>query len=337
MIQEIIWNFAPNHVCSSEGNVAVKHVASLGTILLILTLGTTCPGFADDSARLSAFRVAGYLPDYRFAEFDFATTEGLTDLIIFSAEPTVDGGLNLERLKDCPWAKLLEHKTKHRIRLILTIGGWDRSTHFAHVAADANRRKAFVEAVVRLALQRRLDGIDIDWEHPKDAKEQESYGELLADLRAAFAPHGLILTVTVAAWQQLPNTAVDSVDYVQLMAYDHDKEHSTFEGARRDMEVLIAAKVPPAKIVIGLPFYGRNVESREAITYREIVTKFQPDPALDRVGQVYFNGPETIRRKVELAIESQLGGLMVWELGQDAPGDRSLLKVISTTVSRRNR
>jgi GH18 family chitinase len=292
---------------------------------------------ADNVASLSAFRVAGYLPDYRFAEFDIATAQGVTDLIVFSAEPTVDAGLDLERLKNCPWPKLLAFKTKHRVRLILTIGGWDRSTHFAHVAADAERRKAFADAVVRLALQRRLDGIDLDWEHPKDASEQASYGELLAALRSAFEPHGLMLTVTIAAWQHLPVSAVDSVDYVQVMAYDHDKEHSTFEGARRDMQMLIDAKIPPAKIVVGLPFYGRDVQSRNATTYREIVAKFRPDPTIDQVGQVYFNGPETIRRKVELAIDSQLGGLMVWELGQDAPGDQSLLKVISTVVSRRGR
>lgn len=294
------------------------------------------PVLADDVAGFSDFRVAGYLPDYRFAEFDIKSAQGVTDLILFSAEPTADGGLNLERLQDCPWQELLAFKTRHRVRLILTIGGWERSTHFAHVAADAQRRKAFADAVVRVALQQRLDGIDIDWEHPKDAAEQSAYGELLASLRSAFEPHGLMLTVTIAAWQHLPVSAVDSVDYIQVMAYDHDKEHSTFEGARRDMQTLIDAKFPAAKLVLGLPFYGRDVQSRNATTYREIVAKFRPEPTIDRVGQVYYNGPETIRRKVELAIDAQLGGLMVWELGQDAQGDQSLLKLIRTVVSRRS-
>lgn len=306
-------------------------------LLLSFALGSQSPMLGNEVASLSEFRVAGYLPDYRFAEFDIATAQGLTDLIIFSAEPNEDGGIDLERLKNCPWPKLLELKTKHRVRLILTLGGWDRSTHFAHVAADASRRKAFADAVVRLALERRLDGIDLDWEHPKDASEQESYGALLADLRAAFEPYGLMLTVTIAAWQHLPVAAVDSVDFVQVMAYDHDKQHSTLEGAQRDLQQLVDARIPASKIVLGLPFYGRDVQSRNATTYREIIAKFCPDPEIDQVGLVYFNGPQTIQRKVELAIDSQLCGIMVWELGQDAPGDQSLLKLISNVVTRQNR
>lgn len=315
----------------------MKHYASICSLLLIIALGSQCPVLGNEVASTSEFRVAGYLPDYRFAEFDIATAQALTDLIIFSAEPNEDGGIDLERLKNCPWPKLLELKTKHRVRLILTIGGWDRSAHFARMAADAKLRKAFADAVVRLALERRLDGIDLDWEHPKDASEQESYGALLTDLRSAFKPYGLMLTVTIAAWQHLPVSAVDSVDFVQVMAYDHDNQHSTLEGARRDLQLLFDAKIPAAKIVLGLPFYGRDVQSRNATTYREIIANFRPDPAIDQVGQVYFNGPKTIQRKVELAIDSQLGGIMVWELGQDAPGDQSLLKVISNVVSKRNR
>jgi hypothetical protein len=123
----------------------MKRYTSIGSLLLIISLGSTCSVLAEDVVPLGKFRVAGYLPDYRFAEFDFATAGGLTDLIVFSAEPNVDADLDVERLKNFPWAKLVECKTKHRIRLILTIGGWGRSTHFAHVAADTGRRQRFAD------------------------------------------------------------------------------------------------------------------------------------------------------------------------------------------------
>ncbi len=41
------------------------------------------------------------------------------------------------------------------------------------------------------------------------------------------------------------------------------------------------------------------------------------------------------RRKTEFALKSKLGGVMVWELGQDAAGDQSLLKVIRDVTDSR--
>ncbi len=76
------------------------------------------------------------------------------------------------------------------------------------------------------------------------------------------------------------------------------------------MKTLIDAGLPAEKIVLGLPFYGRDIKSREAMTYDEIVAKLDPEPNADQIGQMYFNGQETIRRKVKLAIEYELGGLM---------------------------
>lgn len=37
--------------------------------------------------------------------------------------------------------------------------------------------------------------------------------------------------------------------------------------------------------------------------------------------RVYYNGPATVRRKVKLAAESGLGGVMLWESGQDCRGE----------------
>ena len=311
----------------------------MALILSALVIATAAPYslHADDTGAFGGFRVAGYLPDYRFAELEVASLSGLTDLILFSAEPNVDGSLDLKRLENCPWDKLLAFKTQHRVRLFLTIGGWDRSAHFAQVAASNEKRKSFVAAVLRMAMEERLDGIDLDWEHPKDASEQEAYGQLLADLRSAFKPHGIMLTVTIAAWQRLPALAINSVDGVQLMAYDHDREHSTIEGTRKDIQTLLDADIAVGKIVLGLPFYGRDISTRQAKSYSEIVAEFAPDPMIDQIGQMYFNGPDTIRRKVQFAMDSRLGGVMLWELGQDAPGSQSLLKVIQNAVSETNK
>lgn len=305
----------------------------LQRLLVIVVMITTCGLNGDERHHEeSSFRVVGYLPDYRFADFDAEMAEDLSDLIVFSAEPTVDGQLNTERLKNCPWPTLLDFKTQHRVRLLLTIGGWERSTHFAAVASTEELREKFVATVVEYCLARRLDGVDLDWEHPEGVKQEESYAQLLGDLREAFKPHGLLLSVTMAAWQKLSAEAVAAADYIQVMAYDHEEQHSTFESAQKDVNLLLSMQIPSGKIVLGLPFYGRDRKTRDAMTYADIYRKFQPRADQDEIQGVYFNGRDTVRRKTRYAVEHGLGGVMVWELGQDADGDASLLKVIDQAI-----
>ena len=54
----------------------------------------------------------------------------------------------------------------------------------------------------------------------------------------------------------------------------------------------------------------------------------------DEVAGYYFNGPDTIRKKVQAAKMMGLGGVMIWEVGQDFHPDdeRSLLKAIANEV-----
>lgn len=300
--------------------------------LTIATLSLRALG-TEEVASGRELRVAGYLPDYRFEQIDVDSLTGLTDLILFSAEPNADGTLNMARLEHAPWEKFLTYKTEQRVRLWLAVGGWERSTHFGDVAGSDLRRTRFVGDLLQTALARRLDGIDIDWEHPRNAAEQESYGQLLVALRAAFAAHGLQLTVTIGPWQRLPAAATHAVDAVQVMSYDHEGEHATAERARKDVQALLDAGIPPAKIVLGMPFYGRHVASREATAYRDLLAHSSAAPQSDRLGPIYFNGPDTLRRKVDFAMDAGLGGVMVWELGQDAPGQQSLLRAIRDAVS----
>ncbi len=305
---------------------------SISCMLLVVLISVDI-GEAQESIRSEVhprFRIAGYLPEYRFAEFNASRLSGLSDLILFSAEPTTEGGLDVRRLDQglCPWTKLWALKAQQRVQLHLTIGGWDRSRHFAKVASDQPTRERFAKEVVNYCLVRRLDGVDIDWEHPQDATEEENYGLLLAALRKELGPYTLRLTATAAAWQKLTPLAIESVDAVQVMAYDHDDEHSTFAGYRRDIETLLKAGVPAHKLVVGLPFYGRDIKTRDATTYAQVMQTLMPNADVDRVGNLYFNGADLIRKKTRDAKSKGLAGVMVWELGQDAPGDQSLLRVI---------
>jgi hypothetical protein len=77
---------------------------SFRVVLCGCLLVCTATRVAGDEAIRSSrgFRIVGYLPDYRAADFDPASARCLTDLIVFSAEPTKDGDLSLDRLKSVP-------------------------------------------------------------------------------------------------------------------------------------------------------------------------------------------------------------------------------------------
>ena len=233
-------------------------------------------------------------------------------------------------MADAPWAEIAAWKTRRRVRVLLAVGGWDRGEHFAAVAASAEARATFAAAAVRVCLEKRLDGVDLDWEHPRGERQAADYAALVAATAAGFRPHGLLVTVTVASMQSHPADGFAAADRVQLMAYDHEGRHATFEDAEADVARLRAAGVPSDKLVLGLPFYGRGVEDRgRTRTYAEIVAARGPGEPPDEIDGLFLNGPATIRRKVAFARGAGLAGVMAWELGQDAPGDAALLRVVT--------
>jgi GH18 family chitinase len=113
------------------------------------------------------------------------------------------------------------------------------------------------------------------------------------------------------------------------MSYDSVGRHATYEKAVADIETLLARGAPREKLVMGIPFYGRHTQRDEILSYREILEKYHPEPAADDVADFHFNGLDTIRRKVDYAVKSKIGGVMVWELGQDTRDEKSLLKAIA--------
>jgi chitinase len=281
------------------------------------------------AAERAAFHVVGYLPDYRLAAFSADAAQYVTDLIYFSAEPTLDGEIKSLRLRGEDLKKLQTIKRKHRLSLSLCIGGWGRSAGFAELAASEKSRQRFAANLVGFCRENEFDGVDLDWEHPANEAQRQDYGKLITDLNKGFEPHGLLVTAAIAEWQSLPDDAIRALDRVHLMAYDARGRHSTYDYAVSSVERLVKGGVPVEKICLGVPFYGRGIDDpKKSMTYEEIVRKYNPPPATDVVDRIYFNGSDTIGRKTRYALENKLGGIMIWELGQDAPDERSLLRAI---------
>jgi len=279
-------------------------------------------------------RLVGYLPHGKTAMLEAGRFLGLTDLILVSGEPRADGSLDASWLDRTPWDKVATVRASGT-RVHLCLGGWGRSRYFAAVTADPARRARFVAEVAEFCARRGLDGVDLDWEHPRGTAELAAYGLLIDELKAALGPRKGEVTLTLAGAGQLPPGGGRRADRVQLMAYDMPGRHATTEAAQARIEALVAAGVPADRLVLGVPFYGRGVTERDrTLPYREILARHAPRPEQDDADGLHFNGPVTMASKAAWVRRRGLAGVMAWELTQDADGEAGLLRVLRRELDR---
>ncbi|KAI8080202.1 chitinase [Gilbertella persicaria] len=230
--------------------------------------------------------------------------------IKFQKDKTVDGVLD-------PWKEndkdlhgnlkqfsLLKQQNRH-LKVSLSIGGYSWSGNFSTLAAIPESRAMFTKTAISHLQNLGLDGIDIDWEFPKNAKDSENYVLLLKDLRAALDEYQakvdptkepFLLSVAMPCGPEnyrilKLGEMAKYVDIFYLMAYDFAGEWDELTGhqsnlyggplnvdqAVRDYE---KAGVPSKKLVMGMPAYGRgfsNTASKPGSTYKGV-----PDGSWDR-------------------------------------------------------
>lgn len=309
------------------------------TILALLWAGAAALK-ADDAApdrKPAPLRFIGYLPDYRLAELSDDATAPLTDVMLFSASYTAEGTLQTPLLESPRLAKLREQWNGRGspLRVHLTVGGWERSAGFLVVTRTPERRAAAVVELVALCRKHQLAGLDLDWEHPHGADEEQQYADFIQELAAALHRDGRELSAAVAPWQRLPAAGWAALDGVSLMSYDHPGRHATLEQSQADVARLIAQQIPPRKIRLGIPLYGRSVtDANHAVPYAELLARHHPQPHVDEAAGIYFNGRKTALAKFDLIRTQQLGGAMFWEIGQDAQGDYGLMRAIQRASAR---
>ncbi len=278
--------------------------------------------------------VTGYLPHYRADAIVKLPVEKLTDIIFFSISPKADGSLDTSRVKPDMLKKLTQRAHTKNTRVHICVGGWNLSGGFVPMTTNTKARAAFVRNLTTYVRAHRLQGADVDWEHPKGAAQIANYQKLLIELKRAFAPHRLWLTVAVPGWgDHIQPATFPFIDRIHVMAYDQGTPHAPFAGAVKELRHWESRKAPKTKLVLGLPFYGRNTQDATA-TYAEIIREHRPKPGADEAGGFHFNGPATIRRKTAFAIQQGYAGVMIWELGQDAAGKSSLLNAVHAALPR---
>ena len=324
--------------------------------LLLSSVSASAGAAAATAAAATApagFSVFGYLPEWRYSGANFGTLFAhLSHLAFFSAEPHPDGKGRLYGLDRVPSAALLAEAraaaARHGTRLLLCLGGNGRSSGFGPTVRDSAARARLAKAIAKLVVEKELDGVDLNWEYPgyefgtgymSDAAvkaDWDGLAALVADVRAAFAAKGRARgggrdIVTLAYYpdgrqeRELAARRLDeSADLLHAMTYDaRGAQHSPMSLAEDALRFAREAGLRLAKVTLGLPFYGRDAATGgDWTSYEDLVQRHAPPagalaPADDAAGGAGFNGVATIEAKVRFSLNSGLGGVMIWESGQD--------------------
>jgi chitinase len=185
-------------------------------------------------------------------------------------------------------------KKKHRhLKVLLSIGGWTYSSNFAQPASTEAGRATFAKSAVQLVNDLGLDGLDIDWEYPKDDAEARDFVHLLGETRAALnackpsqGDGKMLLTIACPAgaqnYEKLHLKDMDRyLDFWNLMAYDYSGSWDQHTGHQASLfpsdtnpastpfstvkaiQHYVNHGIASSKIVLGMPLYGRAFTSTD--------------------------------------------------------------------------
>ncbi|MGW9686345.1 glycosyl hydrolase family 18 protein [Flagellimonas sp. 2504JD1-5] len=315
---------------------------------LLFMIGLSCnsdgqevPSKDNDTEQgTSEARIVGYLPAGRFALSESISYEKLTHLNLAFANPDSDGNLIMPSIASV----LLDARTANPdIVICLSLAGGvlkaEEATHWSNLIDNEENIPGFVTKIVDYVVDNDLDGIDMDLEWDNVTS---GYSSFVLALNTALDAHDKILTVALpqTRFANITDEALAVFDFVNIMSYDATGpwnpskagQHSSLEYAKSGVDFWKTNQgVPQEKLNLGVPFYGYEFTSpteASAFAYNDMVQMDESYANLDQIGNAYYNGIPTIKAKVGLANDENLGGIMIWELGQDSFDEYSLLSAI---------
>ena len=276
-----------------------------------------------------SLNVAGYLPDYRFYINLNQTALHLTDLYLFSMQLNPDKGedmlkgccLGSDQLTKAQQAAAYKMETTGQsLKQWIVLGGGGRSEGFLTLKGPEKYRQ-FIMALSSLTREYGIEGVDFDHEAMRSREDVMDFFRLVVGLAPALRKLGLSVSIAIHAGFMVPNQVYQAVDRINVMTYDYP--FASVDEVKGTMDALIAAGVPSNKLFLGIPAYGRhNQEIGKVMTFAEIVdaagTHELDEGTVRGVwNEFQYDSPRIVRRKVLLAKQKNLGGVFLWEVGQD--------------------
>jgi len=281
----------------------------------------------------SAFHVIGYMPSWQGSVSAIQYSK-VTHINYAFLLPNSNGSLqaidNASKL-----SSLVSTAHANNVKVLISVGGWNNGddSAFRSLAGNSTSRTAFVNNIINFVNQYNLDGVDIDWEYPDTSAESSSYTSLMSALSSAMHSRGKLLTAAVIAYgstgDSISSTVFGYVDWLNIMDYDNTSGvgQSTYSSAVTAFDYWVGTRgLAASKANLGVPFYSDPSD----YAFWQLLQMGASANSDSWNGEGY-NGIPTIKSKTTLALQRG-GGIMIWELSQDATGANSLLSAIDSVI-----
>lgn len=295
------------------------------------------------------FRVTAYIVSDRLDEtFDASNLEKVTDIILFgNATYDENGKVNLSDSFDSDVDFLKNLITDQRFYLnVLGPSSQSQSDDWNEQMYDLADRNtsAFESGVLEAGIKDVLeeygfDGVVFDYEFPLRKKDWKSFDKFIISLDNVLGDDYKI-GMSMVGWNlKQSKEAMDATDFFEIMSYDlWDKEgnHATIDIAKDDIKQFEKKGYDKAKLDLGVPFYARpTTKDGYWYDYKYYCDNLDENGLYDdsETGLTFsFNTCDVIKEKTEIALESGIGGMMVWHYSCDTSADneKSLFNAIDS-------
>jgi chitinase len=337
--------------------ISIGKLLLLGFVTVILFIKTNCnPVIEPDPIPAANNKIVlGYYWPQETYHYSMIKYENLTHVALAFAIPKADGTLNTDNISS-QISGFVETAHQYRKKAILSVGGYTGSSNFSGIASDAGKRQIFASTLKTFCISNNYDGVDIDWEFPNT---WESYNvtnlikEIYNTLKSGNSNLTISITIPYAiGWTGFDITGLKNyVDWIGVMTYDYSTCYSSpliaghnapFSKIKSDINNLLG-NVPPEKLLLGLPFYGRQynclsspsinaiANGCEDMNYSNLPDFFQGSwqrnwdnnssaPYLTNsvTNQlISYDDQQSIKLKCQWLNEKNLKGAIIWALGKD--------------------
>jgi len=291
-------------------------------------------------------KVIGYIPNWidLNAFSNSIQYNKLTHINIAFENPDANGNLTFLTANNT----IIQTAHANNVKVFVSIGGGAiseggaiRDNFFNQMSAG--NRASFVQKLTNYVIVHNFDGIDVDLEGPAINAD---YGSFIIDLATSLHANNKQITAALSqgyGGANVPSYTFSYFDWINIMAYDatgpwnpsNPGQHSPYSLAVDQFNYWTGRGLPSNKAIIGVPFYGYGFGSsaNQGISYADIVNTYPGAENTDQVANtIYYNGIPTIKQKTTFAVQNA-GGVMIWQLAQDATGSKSLLSAINEVIN----
>lgn len=278
-------------------------------------------------------KVIGYLTTWNYGCYKTMDWSNLTHINIAFVNPDKNGVFNNDIGNDATLKDIVDTAHENGVKVLASLGGWGGSVNYPALTSTSEGIDKLNANLLKFVEKFYLDGIDIDVEGDVDKAFWKNYDAWMTSLRKMCDDEGLMFTTATAKWyaHYISDDALKMFDLVNIMVYDNteEKNHASMEYAQAQLDYFEGRGVERQKLVVGVPFYARNKDFGY-MAYKSIIKADESAYNRDYYGEYSYNGKEMILAKCELA--KGYGGIMIWELGDDANEPFSLLNIIGEKV-----